>query len=70
MKTLRQYKSFHHSPNNKEKYIPDVNWCEVCDVCVQLDNDVIRHEHENGKKHQQNICEIKYVDIETTDGDE
>lgn len=61
MKTLKQYKQIHFC--STEKYIPDVNWCEICDVCVQLDNDIIRNEHEKGKKHQQNIKDIKFIDI-------
>lgn len=61
MKTLNQYKQNHLCKT--EKYLPNVNWCEICDVFVQLDNDIIRNEHEKGKKHQQNAKQIKFIDI-------
>ena len=59
MKTIKQ-----SIRTNLEKNIPGVNWCDICDVRVQLDNHVISREHESGKKHQQNLKHIKYVELE------
>ena len=61
MKTSKQ----HIHPNQRHfvKNVSGANWCAICEVNVQLDNDLIANEHENGKRHQQNLKEIKYVDL-------
>ena len=59
MKTLK-----HSVFSNIEQIIPGVNWCDICDVKVQLYNHVIGKEHESGKKHQNNLKNIKYIIID------
>jgi len=62
MKTLKHSKHALHTIKNEN--IPGVNWCDICDVKVQLYNHVIGKEHEYGKKHQNNLKNIKYVIID------
>lgn len=49
--------------NPSPKIIPGENWCGVCGVHVQLTSSVIGKEHENGKRHQKNLKEIKFVEL-------
>ena len=62
MKTMKQSKHALHTIDNGN--ISGVNWCDICEVRVQLYNHVIGKEHECGKKHQSNLKNIKYVVIE------
>lgn len=59
MKTLK-YSVY---SNIENEIIPGVNWCDICDVRVQLYNHVIAKEHETGKKHQNNLKNIKFITL-------
>ena len=61
MKASKQF--IHSNQCPLVKIVPGVNWCTICEVSVQLENDLIAKEHENGKRHQQNLKETKFIDL-------